>query len=96
VRVRRTGGLSEPVEITGIVADTTWGALREERQPIMYTPLSQNADPGRGMDFVIRTDTDLSALGRSIKASVGEAHPRLTVTLTSLTRDEFLRPRARR
>jgi putative ABC transport system permease protein len=83
-RVRRSNGLSEPIEIVGVVANTTWGSLREERQPIVYAALSQIAESGRHMNFVMRADTDMTSLGPSVKAAVSDVNPRATVTLTSL------------
>jgi predicted permease len=83
-RVQRNDGLSDPIEIVGVAGDTTWGSLREARQPIMYDALSQIAEPGRAMGFLMRTDGRLSALGPGVKAAVLDIDPRLTVTLTSL------------
>jgi putative ABC transport system permease protein len=83
-RVRRSNGLSEPIEIIGVVGNTTWGSLREERQPIVYDALRQITEPGRGMNFVMRTDGQMRLLGPAVKAAVGEVNSRLTLTLTSL------------
>ncbi|HYT69113.1 MAG TPA: ABC transporter permease [Vicinamibacterales bacterium] len=83
-RVRRRDGLGEPVEIIGVVANTTWGSLREERQPIVYNALTQNAEPGRAMNFVMRTDGQVRGLDPGVKAAVADVNPRLTLTLTSL------------
>jgi putative ABC transport system permease protein len=83
-RARRRDGLGERIEIIGVVADTTWGSLREERQPIVYSALSQIAEPGRGMNFVMRTDGQVRLLGPVVKAAVADVNPRMTLTVTSL------------
>jgi predicted permease len=83
-RVRRSNGLSEPIDVIGVVADTTWRSLREERQPIVYAALSQIAEPGRGMNFVMRTDGQVRSLAPGVKAAVADVNSRVTLTLTSL------------
>jgi putative ABC transport system permease protein len=83
-RVRRNDGLSDPIEIVGVAGNTTWSSLHEARQPIVYNALAQIAEPGRGMNFLMRTDAGLSALGPGVKSAVRDIDPRLTVTLTSL------------
>jgi len=83
-RVQRGDGQSDPIEIVGVAGDTTWGSLREARQPIVYDALSQIADPGRGMNFLIRTDGPPRALDPLVKETIRKVDSRLTVMLTSL------------
>ncbi|MDQ6626327.1 MAG: ABC transporter permease [Verrucomicrobiota bacterium] len=69
VMIDRNDDQSPPCEVIGVVANTRHDTLRDNPGPEFYVPLSQ--DPGRALDFVLRTSAaNLAGLDRAVKAAV--------------------------
>ena len=93
-RVKVGNGLSPPVEIVGIAANTKEVDLHESSLPIVYYALSQYTQPNPG-NYVLRTEGSPSALMPSVKAALAEISPRFFIDLRTLQQqvDESLRLR---
>jgi len=83
-RVPSGNGVSAPIEIIGIVANTKENSLREESKPIAYFALSQETRPPAGVTFALRTNGSASALRPSVKAAMAEIEPRFSLNLETL------------
>jgi predicted permease len=83
-RVVENNGLSAPVEIVGIVANTKENSLQETDKPIVYFPLTHNSRPGAGYNFAVRARGSTATLAPSVKNVFAEIDPRLSLTLTTL------------
>jgi putative ABC transport system permease protein len=53
-RMQEGNKVSEPVQIIGVVANSTYGNLREETQAIIYRPMAQNDTPTPYISFELR------------------------------------------
>jgi predicted permease len=84
VRFRRD---NREVEIVGVVADTKYENLRQDTQPVLYTPWRQEAGVIGDMHFALRTTGDPAALAASARQAVRELDPNLPVTLVSTQRE---------
>jgi predicted permease len=83
-------------EIVGVVADTTYDALRNPFQPIVYRASAQDADPGSGLTVVVRSGLSLATLRSAVTKEVTERSPQISVSFQaypSMVRDTLLRER---
>jgi predicted permease len=71
------------VEIVGVVADTRYENLRQDMQPLLYTPWQQEVSVIGDMHFALRTAGDPTALAAAARQAVGELDPNLPVTLVN-------------
>jgi putative ABC transport system permease protein len=95
-RVPQNRGLSEPIEIVGVVGNTKWNALREQDQPIVYYALSQMSQPGPGMNFALRVAGAESTVAAEVRSVMADIDPWISLTLVSLTdrlHDSIRQPR---
>jgi len=82
-RVKVGNGLSPPVEIVGIAANTKETSLREPSLPIVYYALSQYRQPNPG-NYALRVEGTPTALIPSVKAAIAEINPRFSLDLRTL------------
>ena len=77
-----SGKPDKMVRIVGVVGDTNYYDLREERRPIAYLALSQTAEPDLDSTFVIRSDEDATALVNALKAAAAKMSPRIVLSFS--------------
>jgi predicted permease len=81
---RIKGGDNDPeIEIVGVVADTKYNSQRQEIEPLLYKPWRQEVDAIAGMNFVLRTTGEPTALAASARQTVRELDGNLPVTEVS-------------
>jgi putative ABC transport system permease protein len=76
--------LSPAIEIVGIAADTTMRSLRDDRPPIAYLALRQNATPGPVLTFAVRSTAPSPVVVDQVKSAFAEIDPRISLRLTTL------------
>jgi predicted permease len=81
-RVRFSGEKRE-VEIVGMVADTKYENLRQDVQPLIYTPWRQEVTAIGDVHIALRAASEPTALAASARQAVRELDPNLPVTLVS-------------
>jgi putative ABC transport system permease protein len=95
-RVRRMMKMSTPYEIIGVVKDTKYSDLRENREAIVYTPRAQNDEAASGAQILLRSSAPLAGILSAVKGAVSEADPDADITFYNLHRmidDGLLRDR---
>jgi predicted permease len=89
------GIFAEPARIVGIVGDVRQTTLAEDPAPTIY--VAQAQVPRRGMAFVLRTDSDPSALLPAVRAAVLSVDPDQPitelVTMSDVVRSASAQPR---
>ena len=85
-RVRFGSPPNNPIEIIGIVADSRQSSLRDASEPMVYFPFSQDTAPEETVSFAIRTAGAPMAAAAGVKAAFGEIDPRISFSLTTLSR----------
>ncbi|MBZ5622622.1 MAG: ABC transporter permease [Acidobacteriia bacterium] len=84
-RIREGNEVSEPFEITGIVADAKYGALREEISPTAYTARSQAENTGPVAYFQLRASGGVpTALIAGVKTAFAELDRGASLEFTTL------------
>lgn len=78
-RVRFSGETRER-EIVGVVADTKYENQREELQPLLYSPWQQELTNIGGMNFMLRTTGEPTALANAVRQTVRELDSNLPIT----------------
>jgi predicted permease len=78
-RVRFSGETRER-EIVGVVADTKYENQREELQPLLYSPWQQELANIGGMNFMLRTKGEPTALANAVRQTVRELDNNLPIT----------------
>jgi len=76
--------LSPPIEIVGIAADATMRSLRDDRPPIAYLAMRQNATPGPVMTFAVRSTAPSPLVADQVKSAFADIDPRISLRLTTL------------
>ena len=76
--------LSPPIEIVGIAADAKMRSLRDDRPPIAYLAMRQNATPGPVMTFAVRSTVPSSVVVEQVKSAFADIDPRISLRLTTL------------
>jgi predicted permease len=76
--------ISGPIQIIGVVKDTKYLSLREEKVTIAYYPLSQ-LPPMRWANFLLRANGPAAALIPSVKAAVDEVNHDITLQFQTLS-----------
>ncbi|HKQ80159.1 MAG TPA: ABC transporter permease [Blastocatellia bacterium] len=79
----RFSGENREVEIVGVVADTKYENLRQDTQPLLYTPWRQEVAEIGDMQFALRAAGEPTALAASARQAVRELDPDLPVTQVS-------------
>jgi predicted permease len=75
-----------PFLVVGVVRNTKYYELREDFNPIAYYPSAQIREPGRGGNFVVRTNAPLGEFFRNAEAAVTAIHPQNGVEFTVMTK----------
>jgi predicted permease len=79
--------LGEPdhsYEIVGIVADTTYGDLRDTPGPIIFLPKTQQEEPGNSVTVLVRSASVTPSLTAAITQAARETNPAVLVSFTTL------------
>jgi len=87
---------SQRLRIVGLVRDTKYGELREDFQPIVFLPQTQDEGPRSHAAFVLRTDLPLSALREPLSRAITGLSPDIAIDLRLLrdiVRDGLVRDR---
>jgi predicted permease len=70
----------KPVEIVGVVKDSKYADVREEKQRFVFCPYAQHYDPGIGaMNYYVRTSQDPESISSALRQAVRESDPNLPV-----------------
>ena len=93
---RRVRFLSEPAqayEIVGVVGDTKYASLREDRQPVVFVSTRQALTPGPFVSLVLRSTLPATATIPLIRSAILEIEPALSLETRGLeeTIDSTLR-----
>jgi putative ABC transport system permease protein len=75
--------ISDPVQVIGVVKDTKYQSLREEKETIAYFPQSQQS-PARSNNFLIRANGPAASLIPGVKAAVDEVNHNITLQFRTL------------
>lgn len=98
-RMEEGKGLTDPIEIVGIVKDAKYEDLREQPPPTGYLPMSQKAKPNASLTFEVRSaGAAPTALISAIKSAIAEVNPDVSLQFKSfavqidesLTRERLL------
>jgi predicted permease len=76
--------ISSPIQVIGVVKDTKYMSLREEKVTIAYYPLSQ-LPPMRWANFLLRANGPAVSLIPNVKAAVGEVNHDITLQFQTLS-----------
>jgi putative ABC transport system permease protein len=79
---RRVVMLTEPdraYEIVGVVGDTKYGTLREDRQPVLFVPTRQQVPPGPFVSLVVRTARPAATIIPALTSAILDVDPSLTL-----------------
>lgn len=66
------------VEIVGVVKDSKHGSVREEKQPFLFIPFTQNKGLG-SLTFYLRTSQDLNSLSSTLRNEVARFDSNLPI-----------------
>jgi putative ABC transport system permease protein len=75
--------ISGPIQVIGVVKDTKYGGLREEKETIAYYPQSQ-LPPAPWTNFLLRTNGPAASLIPGVKAAVDEVNHDITLQFRTL------------
>jgi putative ABC transport system permease protein len=75
-RIQEGKSHSAPVTIVGVVKDTKYRSMRDDREPIAYFARAQNADVGRYTTFAVRARGDVASIVPRLRAVLQEMTPR--------------------
>jgi putative ABC transport system permease protein len=64
-------------EIVGIVKNTKYMELREEFPPTLYIPIAQSADPGQGIELVVRSEVPMAQLVPELRSAMAAVNPEI-------------------
>ena len=76
--------ISDPIQVIGVVKDTKYQSLREEKETIAYYPLSQ-LPPARWMNFLLRANGSATSLIPGVKAAVDEVNHNINLQFRTLS-----------
>ena len=85
-RVRRLMKTSAPYQIIGVVKDTKYTDLRENREIIVYSPRAQNEEAGSDAQILLRSSAPLAGILSAVKGTANEADPDADITFYNLHR----------
>ncbi len=95
-RVRRLMKTSAPYQIIGVVKDTKYSDLRENREVIVYSPQAQNEEASNDAQILLRSNAPLAGILSAVKGTAIQADPDADITFYNLHRmidDGLLRDR---
>jgi putative ABC transport system permease protein len=73
-------------EIVGVVKDTRYSDLRNEIDPLVHVPSSQDEEPGRAVTFILTPRTTVDRIIPSVTRAVQEVNPAINLEFTVLER----------
>ena len=77
--------ISDPIQVVGVVKDTKYLGLREEKVPIAYYPQSQ-LPPLPFNNFVLRANGPAASLIPGVRADVDEVNHNITLAISDACR----------
>ncbi|MGB9465944.1 MAG: FtsX-like permease family protein, partial [Candidatus Acidiferrum sp.] len=83
-RVRRLMKTSSPYQIIGVVKDTKYTDLRENREIIVYSPQAQNEEAGSDSLILLRSSAPLTGILSAVKSTAMQADPAADITFYNL------------
>ena len=87
VRVEGALGQAERTyEIVGVVKDTRYSDLRDQIDPLVYLPSSQDEEPGRAVTFILTPRTTADRIIPSVTRAIHEVNPAINMEFTVLER----------
>jgi putative ABC transport system permease protein len=87
VRVEVGPGEPEPrYEIVGVVKDSRYSDIRDEIEPLVYVPSTQDEGPGRAVTFVLTPRSTVDRIVPSVTRAIHEVNPALSLEFTILER----------
>ena len=85
VTVEDSGGDDEALYVVGVVPDTKYRSMREEREPLVFRPLSQLGGPDRpALELVLRGRGAASSLMRTVTGAVGQMNGSISIRYRTL------------
>jgi len=91
-----SAGAAWTIDIVGMVQDSKYGTLREERQPVVYVAAGQDPEPAPYLSLVLLPSGPLPGVVAGVKKAVAEASPRIVIDIDQLERvirDSLVRER---
>jgi putative ABC transport system permease protein len=85
-RVRRLMKTSAPYQIIGVVKDTKYTDLRENREVIVYSPQAQNEEASNDAQILLRSSAPLAGILSAVKGTAIQADPDADITFYNLHR----------
>ena len=84
-RVEGQAGKPDPVyQVVGMVRNTKYYEIREEFMPLAFFPEAQDAEPGTGVTFVVRSAVTPAEFVRGTKTMVSRVHPGIGIQFSRL------------
>ncbi len=83
-RVRRMMKTSSPYQIIGVVKDTKYTDLRENREIIVYSPQAQNEEAGSDALILLRSSAPLAGILSAVRSTAMQADPEADITFYNL------------
>jgi putative ABC transport system permease protein len=78
-------GDDELLQVVGVVRDTKYRSMREEREPLVFRPLSQLGGPDRPwLELELRGHGTAGSLVRTVTAAVGEVNGSFSIRYRTL------------
>jgi putative ABC transport system permease protein len=85
IKGRLTGDDDKPLQVVGVVRDTKYRSMREEREPLAFIPLSQLDGPDRpSLELELRGRGAASSLIRTVTGAVGEVNGSISIRYRTL------------
>jgi predicted permease len=79
-------GARQTLTVIGVVEDAKYRSLREEPRPTAYVPMAQDGWATRWITFAVRTDGDLTSIGRVVAGAIVAVHPAITLESVPFSR----------
>ena len=89
-------GERDDYEIIGVVGDARYNRIDEEPRKTAYLALAQEADPGPGLRYAIRTTGPVEAMVAPVRAAVADVRPETALEFRNFetqVNDSLLQPR---
>jgi ABC-type antimicrobial peptide transport system permease subunit len=84
-RTKSGDEFNPPFTVVGVVEAAKYRNLRESNSATIYQAASQTASPPPYMSFQLRTDADPSVVIPAVRRALGEVHPSILVSFTTLS-----------
>ena len=87
--VRVEGAVGQPerkYDIVGVVKDTRYSDLRDQIDPLVYLPSSQEEEPGRAVTFILTPRTTADRIIPSVTRAIHEVNPAINLEFMVLER----------